>query len=231
MKPINNLETTTPLQLLEVGKTWLSMWESKKDENIFIAIYCLFTAFEFYLKAYLVFKNNIYADTKKLKSIGHNFGTLFEKIVILEKNKVTEEIKKQIDKYELRTINMDRLKYPEDGQMWSIERGFEKGEHTIENIFKTIDSEITANADKWLSNTYPKKTRVSVITYLGYKGKIKEIDLKKLAHTCTNCLPPKITISEDYDYHWRDELIPLRTCILCKSLFSPKGLRPSIFKI
>jgi len=230
MKPINNLNTTTPLDLLNVGKTWLSIWESKKDENLFIAIYCLFTAFEFYLKAYLVFKNNVYKDTRKLKlDIGHNFGNLFEKIIISKKNKFTDEIKTQINKYELRTINMDRLKYPEDGKMWSLERGFEKGEHTLENIFKTIDNEITINSDQWLIRTYPKKTEVSAITYIGYKGKLKEIDLGKLSNTCSDCLPPKITVFEEYNYPWHKELIPPRTCMLCKNLFDPKGMRPAIF--
>jgi len=231
MKPINNLNTTTPLDLLNVGKTWLSIWESKKDENLFIAIYCLFTAFEFYLKAYLVFKNNVYKDTRKLKlDIGHNFGNLFEKIIVSEKNKFTDEIKTQINKYELRTINMDRLKYPEDGKMWSLERGFEKGEHTLENIFKTIDNEITVNSDKWLNDTYPKQIELSATIQIGFEGKPEEIDLKSLSNLCSKCFPANIILFENYNYPWRKDTIPPRICAKCSNLFDPNGMRPSIFE-
>ena len=225
MKPINNLKATNPLQLLNEGRDWLSIYESKKDNNIFIAIYCLFTAFEFYLKAYLVLKDSTYKDTDKLKSIRHNFGDLFEKIVILEKNKFTNEINFQIDKYSLRNISLDRLKYPEDAKMWSVERGLEKGEHTLKNIFKDIDIEITAKSDIWLNSTYPKSIQIIATIQIGFEGNPEQIDLKSLSNVCSNCLPYSIIISENYNFPWGDETIPSRICERCDDLFNPTSMR------
>lgn len=226
MKAVNNLKTTNPQQLLEEGKVWLSIWELKKAENLFVAGYCLFTALEFYLKAYLVLKNNAYKDTEKLKlDIGHSFEKLFEKIVILGKNKFTEEINDQINKYELRIISIDRLKYPEDRKMWLIERGFEKGEHTLENIFNTIEKEITANFDKWLNKSYPKQIERTVMTQIDFKGDPEKIDFDLLSGICSKCFPDDITLSEHYNFPWDKDPIPPRICTKCSELFNPKGMR------
>lgn len=226
MKAVNNLTTTNPSQLLEEGKTWLSMWELKKDENLFIASYCLFTALEFYLKAYLVLKDNTYRDTKKLRDdIGHKFGKLFDKIAALGKNKFTQKINTQINKYELRTISLDRLKYPEDRKMWLIERGFEKGEHTLGDILSAIDREVEENLDKWLNDTYPKHTEYSAMTLIGFKGKIEELGLKALSDLCSKCFPSHIILFEKYNFPWDKDVIPPRTCTKCARLFNPNGMR------
>ena len=49
----------TPLQLLNEGKSWLLIWENTPKETVSLlpATYCLFTALELYMKAYLVYKN------------------------------------------------------------------------------------------------------------------------------------------------------------------------------
>lgn len=225
MKPVNNLNKTTPLQLLREGKTWLSIWESKRDENLFIALYCLLTALEFYLKAYLVFKDSAYKDTQKLKGLGHNFNTIFEKIIAVKSNKFTNEIKSQLSKYDLWAIEIDRLKYPEDRRMWMTERGLEKGDHTMGDIFKTIDDEITANIDTWLNKVYPKKIELGAMTQIDYEGDLEKADLKSLSDLCSNCLPLHIILFEHYNYPWDDELLPPRICVQCNNLFDPKEVR------
>ena len=232
MKPINDLNTTTPLDLLNEGKTWLSIWELKKNENLFIAIYCLFTAFEFYLKAHLVFKNSEYKNTEKLKILGHNFNTLFEKITAIkndkENNKFTKEIKQQIDKYELWTIEIDRLKYPEDRRMWTIEQGFEKREHTLVDILRKIDEEITSNKDKWLNDTYPKKVELSAMIQTGFEGNPEEIDLQSLSNICSKCFPVNIILFEKYNFPWDKDKIPYKNCIKCKDFFDPNLMRQNM---
>ncbi len=230
MKLVNSFKKTNPSQLLREGKTWLSVWENTKDksESFLPIIYCLFTALEFYMKAYLVLKDSEYSDTSKLKDLGHNFGNIYDKIIASERNNLTKEINSQINKYELRNIALDRLKYPDVGGMWLLSRGLEKKEHTLVNIFQEIDKEITSNFDDWLIATYPKETQIGAMTQIGYEGNLEEIDLKTFSNTCSECLPANIIIFEDYNYPWGDELISDRNCVSCEKLFNPKGMRPSI---
>jgi hypothetical protein len=226
MKAVNNLTTTNPKQLLNEGKVWLSIWELKRAENLFVACYCLFSALEFYLKAYLVLRNNVYKDTEKLKfDIGHDFGKLFEKIAMTGKDKFTKEINAQINKYELRTISLDRLKYPEDRKMWLIERGFEKGEHTLGNILSTIDREVTENFDKWLNDAYPKQIELSAMTQIGFEGKLEETDLSALSGICSKCFPANIILFEKYNFPWDKDIVPPKICTKCGQLFNPNGMR------
>jgi hypothetical protein len=233
MKSFGDLKKTTPLALLHEGTVWLSIWEntSKEAPSLLPATYCLFTALELYMKAYLVLKNNKYADTTKLKKeLRHNFGTIYEKIVALEENNLTREINTQINKYELRNINLDGLKYPQSGRVWTLDRGLEQGQHTLKEIFQKIDSEITANFDQWLKTTYPKKTEISAMVQIGYSGNPKKINLETLSNTCSECLPANIIVLESYNYPWNQELILIRICRLCKKIFDPNGTRPNIFK-
>ncbi len=76
----------TPLQLLREGKVWLEIWEntSKKTTSLLPATYCLFTALELYLKAYLVLENSEYADVKKLKKLGHNRAEKADTVIFLD---------------------------------------------------------------------------------------------------------------------------------------------------
>jgi len=231
MKKFGGMGKITPIQLLNEGKNWLKMWESASVEasTLLPATYCLFTALELYMKAYLIFKNSEYADVEKLKNkLGHRFKNIYEKIVASGGNSLTDEIGLQIKKYELEDIQLDRLKYPENGCVWSLNRGLEKGEHTLSNIFKTIDVEITNGFDQWLISTYPKQTEVSAMIQIGYEGNPEEIDLMALSNICSKCLPPNLIIFEYYDYYWKEEKIPPRICSLCNDLFDPNGMRPGI---
>jgi hypothetical protein len=233
MKKHGGIGKITPVELLNEGKNWLKMWESASGEikTLLPATYCLFTALELHMKAYLVLRNNEYSDVEKLKNdLKHKFKIIYEKLVASGTNSLINEIGIEIKKYELEDIKLDTLKYPENGQAWSLNHGIEKGEHTLVNIFKKIDSEITSNFDQWLITTYPKQTEVSAMVQIGYKGNPEDIDLKKLSNTCSQCLPSDLIIFEDYNYYWRQERIPPRTCLLCKNLFDPNGMRPSILK-
>jgi HEPN domain-containing protein len=228
MKSIGGNNKTTPMQLLHEGQVWLAIWENTPEEakNLRPATYCLFTSLELYMKAYLVLRNSAYADTKKLKKLGHNFKHIYQEIVKSKTNKLTREINTQINKYELREIALDQLKYPESGRVWLLDHGIEKKQHTLSDIFKDIENEISTNFDQWLNNTYPKQTEISVLTQIGYKGNPKKINLKRLSNTCSECLPSKIIILENYNYPWSQNLIPLKTCIRCKKWFNPNGMRP-----
>ena len=230
MKSIGGNNVTTPVGLLEEGKVWLEIWRNIPKEVRYLcpATYCLLTALELHMKAYLVLKNNTYADIKKLKKIGHSFKHIYQEIVASGKNKLTNEINTQIKKYELEDIALDKLKYPEDGRMWSLSRGFEKGEHTLDIIFQDIDREITTNFDKWLNTTYPKRIEISATIQMGYKGNPKKVNLKSLSNTCSECLPANIFIFENYSYPWRNDQVPFRVCKRCKKHFNPNGMRPSL---
>ncbi|MFZ2310690.1 MAG: hypothetical protein WAW11_04040 [Patescibacteria group bacterium] len=230
MKEFGGIGKITPLQLLNEGRTWLAIWNnaSKEAETLLPATYCLFTAFEFHMKAYLIFKNSEYADIEKLKGCGHRFGTIYEKIIFSEKNSLTDEINIRIEEYELKDIKLDKLKYPENGVVWSLNCGLEKGEHALDNIFKEIDSEITSNFDQWLITTYPKQTEISVMIQSGYEGDPENIDPEILSNTCSECLPRNLVISENYNYYWKEEQIPPRICLSCKNSFNPNGMRPSL---
>lgn len=230
MKSVGGIGKITPIQLLNEGKVWLDIWNKTSIEinSLLPATYCLFTALELYMKAYLVFKNSEYAETEKLKNkCGHKFKTILDEITTASKNTdLLNEINIQIEKYGLKNIALDKLKYPENGRAWILDHGLEKKEHTLHNIFKDINLEITKGSEQWIIETYPKKTKLSGMTFLGYNGKIEEINLEDLSNICSNCLPDKITIFEEYDYPWNKELIPNRTCKLCNRIFDPKGMRP-----
>lgn len=223
----------TPLQLLHEGKMWLEIWENipVKDKNLRPAIYCLFTALEFYMKAYLLLKNSKYANTEKLKKIGHGFKRIYEEIVVMGKNKLTNKINTQIKKYELEDIALDKLKYPEIGRVWILDHGIEEKKHTLGDVFQCIDNEVSKNFDQWLIDTYPKKTHTVVFFHINYKGNSKNVDLEALSNTCSECLPPNLIISEEYDYPWQEQMIyPQRNCASCNNLFDPNGLRESFWE-
>lgn len=232
MKKVEEIGTkkVTPRDLLIYGKTWLNMWENNptKTQDLFTALYCLFSALEFYLKAYLVLKSSSYANIGELKKIGHNFNKVYEKLVASGTNDLIKVIGKEIKKYNLEDLKLDTLKYPENGQMWHIDRELSKGIHTLGNIFKKIEQEILDTSDEWLITTYPKKTRLSAVTQIEYEGNPEDIDLKELSNLCSKCLPPHVRIFEDYSYPWSDEQIPYRDCVICKELFDPKGMRPGL---
>lgn len=232
MKSHGGIGKITPLQLLNEGKSWYSIWENTPLETVSLlpATYCLFTALELHMKAYLVFKNSNYTDIEKLKKLQHNFSHIFQEIASTGHSSLTTEINTQIKRYELQDMSLDKLKYPESGRIWLFHRGLEKKNHYLTSILKSIDNEITTNHNQWLINTYPKTIRLGVMLQIDYKGNPDDVDLLKLSNICSECLPKEMFLHAGYNYPWEKELIPMRTCAVCQNWFDPNGVRPSMFK-
>lgn len=219
---------TNPPSLLREGKNWLRLWEyaSKDINSLLQATYCLFSALELYLKAYVVLKDNSYADINNLRKLGHSFQKIYEAISKVDV-KLATQLNIQLKKYGLvnKNFKLDALKYPESGKLWSLDHGLDKGRHTLGPFLKKIEDEITKNSNNWFATTYPKKSRVSALLAVGYKGNPKKINLRKLSNTCSACLPFGVTVIENYNFPWRDDRIPWKTCLQCKNWFDPNGVR------
>jgi len=226
MDSYGGIKNTDPFSLLREGKNWLKLWgyANKDVSSLLQATYCLFSALELYLKAYIVLKDNSYANINKLRGLDHNFQKLYESIRKVD-TKLAIQLNTQLKKYELRNFKLDALKYPENGKVWSLNHGLDKGGHTLDSLLKKIDTDITKNADNWFENKYPKKPKVSALVAVDYKDDPSKINLKKLSNTCSTCLPSGITILESYGFPWGDDRVPQRVCLKCKNWFDPNGMR------
>lgn len=143
---LNEDGKTTPLSLLHEGQSWLSLYDYAVQDrdvvNLMPGLYCLFSSLEMHLKTYIVLKNSDYSEPNNLKKLGHNFSVLYERIADLAPIELKQLIKKELDRYKLMELDINKLKYPEVRRMWSVEHGLEKGEHSLDELFVIIDQQV-----------------------------------------------------------------------------------------
>jgi hypothetical protein len=147
------LQSTPPIQLLHQGEIWLDLWEHAKQSeySLLPAVYCLFSALELYLKAYIVLKENSFSDTNRLRdTLGHNFNSLYAEFKKHAAAKFSAQLKTQLLKYKMLDFAIDTLKYPESGRIWSIDYGLDKGDHTFGPIIEAISATVTEEPDTWI---------------------------------------------------------------------------------
>lgn len=228
----NSLNAASPIELLRQGETWLELWKHSKDRDqaLLPAIYCLLSALELYLKAYVVLKDNSFSDTDKLrKELGHNFNSLFAQINRLADSKFAQHVKTQCEKYKLfDNLRMDTLKYPESGRMWSMNNDLVAGNHSLGPIFEKIQSEVNDGQEVWLQKRWPKHIQKGLVFQIDYEGeptKITSTEEQTLLNSCPKCLPIGVIVNEHYSFPWHVKSIPARACGICHNWFMPDGSR------
>ena len=219
---------TSPMQLLRQGRVWLGLYDyAVKDRDVIAAlpaIYCLFSALELYLKAYIVLIDTDYADTTKLRKLEHNFSKLYEQIQRLAPPKLAVLIKKQLHHYKLMGLKLDTLKYPENQNIWSIDHGLVEGKQTLKVIFDTIEAEIAEQEDAWINTVYPREIHIGFMFQTDFQGDpltLSKDEKHKLANTCSNCLPQGVIVTQEYNFPWQREPQPPKTCLICGEWFIP----------
>lgn len=137
----------TPLGMLNNARVWREIYyqniERELDRQV-VGIYCLLTSVEMYLKAYLIFHNPTYAQTSKLKDLGHDLNKI---CTILKETKACRKIadllEKAIKKYKLdEHKDITTLRYPESGSMFFFHRDYKTTEHDFNQIIDAIEGEI-----------------------------------------------------------------------------------------
>ena len=222
----------SPVQLLREGDAWLELWDHARARHStpFPAFYCLFTALEFYLKAYIVRKDKSYASTDRLKSLGHNFNEMYRVFKDLsDDGNFSDQLLNELKKYHLLGLKLDVLKYPQIRAMWMVDRDLSKGIHSLSYLFDNIRQTVLQDPTEWLLEKYPKKLKTTLVFQIDYPGDIKALsddEIKTLMSLCTKCLPVGVIVSEGYNFPWSEDLLPVRKCPECKNAFLPmSGIR------
>lgn len=232
----NEYKTITPHMLVRHGKVWLGLYEHAiKDGDaaaIFPGIYCLFSAAEMYLKAYIVLKISDYSNPEKLQTLGHNFNIMYEKLKPVASDSFARNVKNNLKRYHLFDLDINNLKYTEMSQFWSIDYGLEKGQHTFADIFKTIENEVDSGMDDWLKAVFPRETQIVVALQEDTKVKdVSQAQAKKWLALCPACRPKGVLIRLHISYPWALEYQPPRSCTKCQSMYQPdKDTSPDLYK-
>lgn len=191
----------TPSILVREGKTWLELhdYATKKRGAIMPGVYCLFSALELHLKAYIVLKDTSYANPDKLRRLGHFFNRMYE---AFPEGELKQRLKIELDRYSLCSLNIADLKYPQVRRAWHLDNGLLKGEHTLGSILTDIQGEIDSGMESWYEIVYPKE----VLTSVALQGKWEEHPTKGQIEEwlllCPGCRPDNILLSRQLNWPW-----------------------------
>lgn len=214
-----------PRSLLREGRAWLSLYEySVKDHDIAKltpGIYSLFSAFEMYLKAFIVLKNSDYAEPGKLKKIGHNFNVMYGRVKELAPKQLCLDINNQLEKYKLKTLDINKLKYPQMRRFWHVDYGLDRGEHTLHKIFDSIESMIENEMDAWIKQNYPKKSHIQVLLHDETERSVSSQQAEKWLSLCHKCRPEYVSVAKRLNWPWCLEEQSYEFCTHCSMPYKP----------
>jgi hypothetical protein len=228
MKRILDGDKVDPHALVRTGQAWLDMYEhvvlGQDTYKLLPGIYCLFTGLEMYLKAYIVLKDVSYADPVKLKSLGHKFDRMYEQITKIADHKLKLKIKKDLDHYKLRELDITDLKYPKSQRFWHIDTGLEKGNHIFGELFKSIEDEIIVGKDDWMGKVYPKTTHITVMLS-STPRQASQLQAQKWLAMCPRCRPSYVSsVVLQTSYPYDDQFQLPRECTKCGTVYDSTDL-------
>ena len=216
---------TTPLSLMHEGRAWHSLYnyaiQDRDTVKLMPGIYSLFSALEMYLKAYIVLKNSDYSEPNNLKKLGHNFNLMRERMIELAPAELREQIKKELDRYKLTSLDINKLKYPEIRRFWHVDYGLEKGEHTLGQIFATIEHEVEAGMDDWMASVYPKTSHIGILLHGESRSSVTREQAEEWLALCPPCRPEDVSVSLQLSYPWCLEDQPYQFCTKCNAPYRP----------
>jgi len=220
-----------PMSLITEGKGWLRMYEqgvvSKDNSQLIPAFYCLLTAFEFYLKAYICFKDMSFTHPDILKKLRHNFSKMSIEISRLAPLDIKSEVNNIIETYNLTKVDINNLKYPKEQRILIVGNEIKSGKHTMINLLEKMEAEVKGRYDEFLESVYPRETTVSALISIEYDGDdINDLNLKYLVSLCHTCRPKGVMVYKSTNYPWNQDDHQLQVCIECKAPYDARSMLP-----